>query len=281
MWSDYHYLINRFPLPSLKYQTPHERLCKQQPSYAHLKSFGCLCYPSTVKPGSSKFEPRSRPCIFIGYPFEKKAYKLYDIQSQTVFASRDVVFHEKCYPFHHTILPTTLPLPTIPNEFPISLYYPLTDPSPAPCIDVNGSQFQHHDHQVSPIDHSTTTTNTMSPYHSSHTRHTQVTSTHSLKPQAHNPATLRRSIRIHSAPVHLKDYVCYGVYCLNDVDPSLNASSSMSFVASILNITEPRTYKQASKDPNFMTTMDSEIKALDANGTWEIMPMEHIICYFL
>ena len=34
-------------------------------------------------------------CIFIGYCSEIKAYKLFDLSTHKVFASRDVLFHEQ------------------------------------------------------------------------------------------------------------------------------------------------------------------------------------------
>jgi len=37
---------------------------------------------------------RSRKSIFVGYPFGKKAWRLYDLESNEFFTSRDVVFFE-------------------------------------------------------------------------------------------------------------------------------------------------------------------------------------------
>ncbi|KAL4318408.1 hypothetical protein GQ457_18G006600 [Hibiscus cannabinus] len=56
---------------------------------------------------------RALSCVFIGYPKNIKGYRLYDLQSKTVFVSRDVVFIENEFPFDKTegvnrsiILPT-------------------------------------------------------------------------------------------------------------------------------------------------------------------------------
>ena len=41
---------------------------------------------------------RSRKCIFVGYPFGKKAWKVYDLDLAELFVSRDVVFYENNFP---------------------------------------------------------------------------------------------------------------------------------------------------------------------------------------
>ena len=56
--------------------------------------------------------------MFLGYPFNIKGYKLFDLQSHSIFISRDVIFHEKVFPFaSHTSLPSfdLISLPSIPS----------------------------------------------------------------------------------------------------------------------------------------------------------------------
>ena len=73
------YLINRMPLASLNNISPYEKLYGRKPDNTHLKAYGCLCFISTLKHGRKKFDAKANPCIFIGYPFAQKAYKVYNM----------------------------------------------------------------------------------------------------------------------------------------------------------------------------------------------------------
>ena len=70
------YLINRTPSTILNGKTPYEMLHGQQPAYEHLRIFGSLCYTHNQRRNDDKFASRSKKCVFIGYPYGKKGWKL-------------------------------------------------------------------------------------------------------------------------------------------------------------------------------------------------------------
>lgn len=95
------YLINRLPQQSINNNIPYFRLFAETPQLHHLKSFGCLCYVSTLQVHRSKLDPRATPHVFLGYSVHQKGYKVLCLQTHTLSVSRDVIFYEHHFPFHH------------------------------------------------------------------------------------------------------------------------------------------------------------------------------------
>ncbi|GAA0154731.1 hypothetical protein LIER_37951 [Lithospermum erythrorhizon] len=93
------YLINRLPSPSLNNQTPYYLLFNLSPDYSMIKVFGCLCYPHLTKQLTSKYFPRSLPCIFLGVSLTHKGFRCYNPEAKRVLVSRHVTFFENVFPY--------------------------------------------------------------------------------------------------------------------------------------------------------------------------------------
>ena len=96
------YLINRTPSKLLKGKTLYKVLFGVKPKYDHIKLFGSLCFASYRPKPKGKFAPRTRKCIFVGYPYGKKGWKLYNLETSEIFVSWDAVFYENIFSFSIT-----------------------------------------------------------------------------------------------------------------------------------------------------------------------------------
>ncbi|KAD5508144.1 hypothetical protein E3N88_15847 [Mikania micrantha] len=93
------YLLNILPSKTKHNQTPTYLLFHKHPSYNHLRTFGCLCYPLIPSTSINKLQSRSSPCVFLGYPSNHRGYKCFDLSTRKIVISRHVVFDETVFPF--------------------------------------------------------------------------------------------------------------------------------------------------------------------------------------
>lgn len=243
------------PLKNLQYKSPYEIIHYQKPSYDHLRTYGCLCFASTIKAHWDKFQPRAHACIFIGNTYGKKAYKLLDLETHKVISSRDVKFHEYYFPYDHTT--------TSDSNFPLPFLY-------------------FHDHPVpsSPSQHSDSSNSSPLSFPGHSSSSSSSTTDHSFPPAPPAPLVPRRSARNFQPPTYLQDYVCH----LTTTTPPHPTTSHwcnlvqffalplqhQAHISHIISYHEPNSYKEASQDPNWVKAMQTEINALQANNTWLI-----------
>ncbi|KAL4575563.1 hypothetical protein LXL04_022410 [Taraxacum kok-saghyz] len=260
------YIINRTPLRVLENLSPYEKLFKQKPIYSNLKAFGCLCYVVTSAVNRDKFMPISKSCVFIGYPFRQKGYKVLDLDTKVISVSRDVKFTEDVFP-----------LQNMPSFNMNDAYFPnIQEP------DMNDQFSPSH-----PVQHEDFVENND---HIFQEANINDIPSPEINTDSSQNADVRRTTRVSTKPAYLNDYIC-SVISFDENTPDtcshtitklfINSQNDKHFHASnnvsssvfntINKIPEPMFYSQAKDNPLWQEAMQKEFEALEANKTWEIV----------
>uniref|UniRef100_A0A2N9J0X7 Uncharacterized protein n=1 Tax=Fagus sylvatica TaxID=28930 RepID=A0A2N9J0X7_FAGSY len=138
------FLINRLPSPSLGMNSPYFFLHQKKPTYDFLRTFGCQCFPYLRSYAKDKLEPRSLPCLFVGYSDKHKGYHCLHLSTGRVYTSQHVVFDETSFPFAPpiSIPPITELVPSTLAEWisPSPAPPPKNPPLISPTLDKNHAQ---------------------------------------------------------------------------------------------------------------------------------------------
>ncbi|GJU79735.1 ribonuclease H-like domain-containing protein [Tanacetum coccineum] len=253
------HLLNILPSTAINNEIPFIKLYNQTPTYEHLRVFGCLCYPHVDV--SHKLEPRSTPCIFLGYPANHRGYRCLDLASNKIIISRHVRFDEDIFPFGNvtssnkptydfllppiqsrTNVPTTPPITPHPTTPPTSPPQPDTPPfnnstpiSPQPDTPPS--------HSSTPIPNLAQTQPHAQTVHS----HTPIPINNSSQTMSTHPMVTRAKAGIFKP--------------LERMNCHVTTTSPL-----------PRSHVHALRDPNWKEAMLDEYNALITNGTWVLVP---------
>ena len=279
----------------LNNKTPYEILMGTVPSYSHLKVLGYLCFASTLSRNISKFDHRAFPCVFLGYPYGVKGYKLFNLETKSIFLSKDVIFHEYIFPFHSmdfhlnnasNSLPlfagSLFPPPTFTiNDSPMEVSEPVIDTHTPHIPDSTiHSPYAMPDQHVNPDPNPVT----LDPVLDQPVQSDQpVQLVH--EPINPAPSAPRKSSRPHKAPTYLQDFHCQ----LASANPLPLATTHFpiesilsydrlstphrAFIIALFVCAEPKSYAEATRDPRWQAAMSDEIHALEINNTWQLTPL--------
>lgn len=89
------YVLNRVILQPSEKETPYEKWFGRRPQIKHLKVFGVDAYLNIPKEKRTKFQPKSRKLLFVGYDGESNNYRLWDNEKNKIYISSDVDFNEQ------------------------------------------------------------------------------------------------------------------------------------------------------------------------------------------
>lgn len=88
------HVLNRSPTLAVKDVTPQEAWSGIKPSVKHFKIRGCLAHAHIPTQKRGKLDNKSSTCIFLGISENTKGYRLFNVETNKVIVSRDVVFEE-------------------------------------------------------------------------------------------------------------------------------------------------------------------------------------------
>ncbi|KAG8501842.1 hypothetical protein CXB51_004605 [Gossypium anomalum] len=254
------HLINRLPTPVLKGKSPYQVLHGCEPTYYHLRVFGCCCFPYLRPFTHHKLDFRSQPCTFLGYSSQHKGY--YCLKPDgTIIVSRHIVFDERRFLFSSSsvisadppnlVVSTSVPLVTTSDG--VSTSVPLVTTSDGVSTSVplvptsDGGYFQSPNAQSTSVP--------VSP-------NTQYSSV-SVSPHAQSPSVpASPNAQDTSTTIEITQGDCS-----TQGPPSRLATPHVPIE---VRDSEPRTIEEALADSEWRCAVQVEFDALVNNSTWEL-----------
>ncbi|XP_057802878.1 uncharacterized protein LOC131018175 [Salvia miltiorrhiza] len=88
------HINNRVNIKPGTFKTPYEILRGKKPNLKYFHVFGCVCYILNDREYLTKFDEKSDKCTFLGYSLNSQAYRVFNLRSQTIQESVNVVFDD-------------------------------------------------------------------------------------------------------------------------------------------------------------------------------------------
>ncbi|KAL0537931.1 hypothetical protein IC582_026922 [Cucumis melo] len=247
------FLINRMSSSSLKMLSPFEMLFGYTLDLHCLKVFLCACYPILKPYTKHKLEPKTTQHVFLDYPHSFKGYICYNPLTKQTIVSRHVIFHETIFPYANSTTfspPQSLSIsnPSILLTLLNILQYTPLNSVPIPniqsppihplTVDITCSSFMDTNGTCQSLNVSSTidTGNEINATATNLPDPPPPQNTHAMQTQAKSGIFKPKAFHITTA---------------------LPTSTS---------------YTEASKYPKWQIAMHEEFNALQAQGTWSLVP---------
>ena len=289
------YIMNRTPTAAVHGMTLEEMYTGQKPDISHLKVFGCIAYVHVPDEKRTKLDPKAEKCIFIGYALHQKGYRCYNPSTRKMQVSKDVVFDEMSSWYAPTVMVGDADAGNgnaainaeQQSQALSGLRESSTSGSNAWTGRLRSSESSHGSpDSVVQVSHKGKEKVDLAPVFdvSAGSSHVDGESSgsemsldeelgipsvvtpgarksrHDLKTPATDPV-VRRSTRI-KYPIDRLRYDGYTAY-------------HYAYMVKVLEEPEPTCFEDAAGHKNWEAAMDEEMATLDANHTWDLMPLPH------
>ena len=303
------YLLNRSPHSALNNKTPFEAWHEFKPNLGHLRVFGCRAaahVPDELRTKSDWTSKSSPNCVCIGYSETENLFKLWDVEKQSAIRKRDVVFQEhemshpslrphsltygtSIYPDIGSPLQDTLPQNNLVDGIAGNIADSMQEELQPPTMEVITN-----DIPLPPLD-ARQTLNKLPTEAKEKDRVTKGGPLRFIQYEPSVPCTTKSGALLLMEQIdeldaqHLSLTMSTDPPVLHNLHPELhpvnildtaNREPSsiplMPIVIPGLDRHVPSTYKQAMAHPHrdrWILAMEKEIRSLDNNNTWELVPL--------
>ncbi|KAJ4792962.1 Pol [Rhynchospora pubera] len=248
------HVVNRACIRSQLKKTPFELWFGHTPNISYFRVFGSKCFVLDESPKVTKFDAKSLPGIFVGYSTTSKAYRVYLPNSKVVIESINVKFDEKVLEESkegNSIVGTQVEEAPQEIESQPQAQPPVIIEEPLNRVDdilIGGET-----HEEGILD---TTQN--------ETPHDDPQPQPSLQP-VHEPPEVLREVSSHPLTNVIGD-PREGVRTRSSLHQTIG---HCAFVSQL----EPKSFKEANVDPNWIVAMQEELNQFERNQVWELVPL--------
>ncbi|KAJ1685792.1 hypothetical protein LUZ63_017182 [Rhynchospora breviuscula] len=247
------HVVNRACIRSKLKKTPFELWVGRTPNISYFRVFGSKCFVLDESPKVTKFDAKSLTGILVGYSNTSKAYRVYLPTSRVVIESINVKFNENANEKTeegNSIVDIQDGATTQEIEFqPKDELPPVILEEPLNRDDDNLIGGENHEENT--ID----TTQDETPHDE----------TQPIPQPFHEPPEVLREVSSHPLSNVIGD-PREGVRTRSGLNQMIG---HCAFVSQL----EPKSFKEANVDPNWIVAMQDELNQFERNQVWELVPL--------
>ena len=262
------YIISRLSMPVLGGLSPFEVLSGKPPNYANFHSFGYRVYSCLRDYAPNKFSRCSLPCIFLSYSSSHKGFRCFDTTTSRTYITLHARFDENFFPFSNTSSPAFISAIGFSNFYePCSLEPP--SPTPTQVSTTPPCHFCADESAVEPLQVSSSATESTFP---SVAVSPVPVSTTDLAPSAVPMDQIHATTASALSSSHPMITRAKSRIVKTRHPDHLSFVQSTPLIHALLATSEPKGFKSFAKNPAWLATMDDEMKVLQINHTWDLVP---------